>query len=157
METRGHDGPAGQALKSEINITPLVDVMLVVLIIFMVVAPLLQQGVGVDLPPAHNVEDASEDESRTLTVVLQGSGRMFLGSDPIESVDLATELQRYNQADPGRLFQVKADRNVAYGEIKRILQAGRAAGFRGASLLARGIDTAGRDLNSGPNPAGQGD
>jgi biopolymer transport protein ExbD len=157
MEARGNDGPAGQSLNSEINITPLVDVMLVVLIIFMVVTPLLQQGVGVDLPLARNVEDASEDKSQTLTVVLQGSGQMFLGTDPITLEDLAGALRRRHLADPGRPLQVKADRGVHYGEIKQILQAGRAAGFRGASLIAREIQSAGGTVSSGPRPVGYGD
>jgi biopolymer transport protein ExbD len=149
METRGNDRPTGQSLTSEINITPLVDVMLVVLIIFMVVTPLLQQGVGVDLPQARNVADASEDDSQTLTVVLQGNGRMFLGTDPIDPADLAAALRRRHLADPGRQLQVKADRHVHYGEIKEILQAGRAAGFRGASLIAREIKPVGSGISTG--------
>ena len=143
MGARGNDRPPGQSLNSEINITPLVDVMLVVLIIFIVVTPMLQQGVGVDLPQARNVEDTSQDETQTLTVVLQGSGRMFLGTDPIEDADLAGTLRLRHQTDPGLQFQVKADRNVPYGEIKQILQAGRAAGFRGAALIAQEIQPAG--------------
>ncbi|MCK4304374.1 MAG: biopolymer transporter ExbD [Candidatus Eisenbacteria sp.] len=157
MEARGNNRPAGQSLNSEINITPLVDVMLVVLIIFIVVTPLLQQGVGVDLPQARNVEDASEDTGLTLTVVLQGNGRMFLGTDPIDQADLAGTLRMRHQADPGLQFQVKADRSVHYGEIKQILQAGRAAGFRGASLIAREIKPAGSKILPGPRPAGHGD
>jgi biopolymer transport protein TolR len=142
METRGHDRPPGQSLNSEINITPLVDVMLVVLIIFIVVTPMLQKGVGVDLPRARNVATVADDQNRILTVVLPGSGRMLLGNDPIERVDLPAALRMRHETDPGLQLQVKADRNVPYGEIKEILQAGRAAGFRGAALIAREIEPA---------------
>lgn len=137
MEARGNDRPTGQSLNSEINIAPLVDVMLVVLIIFIVVTPLLQRSVAVDLPHARNVADISEDPARALTVVLQGNGQVFLGSDPIARVELDDALWSRHLADPALQLQVKADHGVAYGEIKRILQAGRAAGFRGASLIAR--------------------
>lgn len=143
METRGHQRPAGQALKSEINITPLVDVMLVVLIIFIVVTPLLQQGVDVDLPLARNVEDASEDESRALTVVMRESGQLYLGAEPIDAANLTGALRMRRQSDPGLPLQVKADRNVPYGAIKEILQASRAAGFHGAALIAREIEPTG--------------
>ncbi len=157
METRGNDGPSGQSLNSEINITPLVDVMLVVLIIFMVVAPMLQKGVDVDLPPARNVVDASEDENRTLTVVLQDGGRMFLGTDPLDPVDLADALRTRRKGDPYLRFQVKADRDVAYGEIKRILQVAREAGFRGAALIAREIDAGGAQARPAQSRVAAGD
>jgi len=158
MEVRD-DGPqVGHSLNSEINVTPLVDVMLVVLIIFMVVTPLLQKGVGVDLPPARNVEAVPEDPSRILTVVLQGDGRMFLGTEPIDRASLGDALRLRCAADPARQLQVKADRTVRYQEIKEILAAGRAAGFRGAALIARAIEPAERaETLPGPAPTGQGD
>jgi biopolymer transport protein ExbD len=156
MDTRGNDRPARQSLNSEINITPLVDVMLVVLIIFMVVTPLLQQGVNVDLPPARNVADAPRDENRAITVVLQGSGRLFLGVTPIGPEELRAALRERRTADPGLHLHVKADRTLPFGEIKPILQAGRAAGFRGAALVAREIKPGGRFL-AGARPVGRGD
>jgi len=143
MEARGHDGPAGQSLNSEINVTPLVDVMLVVLIIFMVVTPMLQVGVAVDLPQARNVEETPAGPDQILTVVLQGSGQMLLGTDPIERTDLAGALRMRYRADPRLQLQVKADRSIPYGEIKQVLQAGREAGFHGAALIAREIEPAG--------------
>lgn len=148
MATRSNDRSSGQSLNSEINVTPLVDVMLVVLIIFMVVTPMLQKGVGVDLPRARNVAAVSDDHHRILTVVLQGDGRMLLGTDPIERADLAGALWERRRAEPGVQFQIKADRNVPYGEIKQLLEAGRAAGFRGAALIAREIEPAPSAANS---------
>lgn len=157
METGGNDRRAGQSLNSEINITPLVDVMLVVLIIFIVVTPLLQQGVSVALPLARNVEDASSTTGQAVTVVLQGNGQLLLETDPIEWTDLPAELQARHWADPGREFQIKADRWVPYGEIKKILQAGREAGFRGAALIAQEMGAQRSANRSRPGARGQGE
>jgi len=137
MEDRGNNGTGGQSLNSEINVTPLVDVMLVVLIIFIVVTPLLQHGVGVNLPEARNVTTAVEDDHQALTVVLKNDGRIFLGADPIDRIHLTSRLRSRRVHGPHLRFQIKADRDVPYGEIKGILQAGREAGFRGASMIAR--------------------
>jgi biopolymer transport protein ExbD len=158
MEVRGHGSKAGQSLSSDINVTPLVDVMLVVLIIFMVVTPMLQKGVGVDLPQARNVQGVSEDKNLILMVVLQENGRLFLDADPIDGASLTATLQNRFAANPGLELQIKADRAVRYGDIKQILQAGRAAGFRGASLIAREIKPAGEAGSAaGSSPAGEGD
>ena len=137
METRSHGPHAGKSLNSEINVTPLVDVMLVVLIIFMLVTPMLQKGVGVDLPQARNVQGVSEDKNQILTVTLQETGRMFLGSDPISRSSLVSILRTRYQSNPGLQLQIKADRDVRFGDVKQILQAGRDAGFRNADMIAR--------------------
>jgi len=153
MAARGHDRAPGQSLKSEINITPLVDVMLVVLIIFIVVTPLLQQSAKVDLPAARHLEEASEDETQALTVTLQENGRVLIGRDPVVRTDLAGLLRLRRREDPSLSFQIKADRGVAYGEIKELLRAGRAAGFRGAALLAEEAEaTAEPLLETAPSP-----
>lgn len=137
MDARGHDRTPGQSLNSEINVTPLVDVMLVVLIIFMVVTPLLQVGVGVELPRARHVEPTLVDPDRIVTVVLQADGRLQLGTDRIEPEALAGALRWRYHTDPQRQLQIKADRGAPYGAIKRILRAGRAAGFPGVALVTR--------------------
>ncbi len=158
MDTRSDHRATGRSLNCEINVTPLVDVMLVVLIIFILVTPLLQQGVGVDLPQARNIEGVSEDEDQTLTVALQGNGRMFLGAEPIDPADLTGALQLRRGASPDLQLQVKADRNAPYGEIKRILKAGREAGFHGASLIAREIPITDYTASlASHGPAAQGD
>jgi biopolymer transport protein TolR len=140
MDVKGNGSQVQRGLNSEINVTPLVDVMLVVLIIFMVITPMLQKGIGVDLPKAHNVEAVSEDKSQILVVALQEDERLFLNADPIERASLVTMLRTRYEANPGLQLQVKADRGVRYGDIKQILQAGRSAGFRGAAMIAREIE-----------------
>ena len=153
METGGNDRRAGQSLNSEINVTPLVDVMLVVFIIFIVVTPLLQQGVSVALPLARNVEEASTNKGQAVTVVLQEDGQLLLEADPIDWKDLPAALQTHHWSDPGREFQIKADRR----EIKRVLQAGREAGYRGAALIAQEIGTRRSADRSRLAARGQGD
>ena len=132
-------GQTGQSLNSEINVTPLVDVMLVMLIIFMLVTPLLQKGVGVDLPQARNVAAVSEDKNQIVMVVLKENGQMFVGSDPIDHTNLVRELRHRIGTNAALQLQVKADRNVPYGDVKKIMVAGREAGFRGAALIAEEI------------------
>ena len=134
METGGD-----QSLKSDINVTPLVDVMLVMLIIFMLVTPMLQKGVGVSLPKARNVLGVSDSDKDAVTVVVTEAGQLYLGSQPVDRSRLVAALRLKHHENPGLQLQVKADRNVHYGEVKKIVQAAREGGFRGAALIAREI------------------
>jgi biopolymer transport protein ExbD len=129
-------GQTGQSLNNEINVTPLVDVMLVMLIIFMLVTPMLQKGVGVDLPKAQHIEPVSEDKNQIVMVILRPNGDMFIGSDPVDRGALTRELKRRLDTNPALQLQVKADRNVPYGDVRKIMAAGRDAGYRGAALIA---------------------
>ena len=129
-------GKTDQSLNSEINVTPLVDVMLVMLIIFMLVTPLLQKGVGVNLPKARNVAAVSEDKKQIVMVVLKQNGEMYVGDDRIDRTSLQRELRRRLDGNQALQLQVKADRSVPYGEVRKIMRAGRDAGYRGAALIA---------------------
>ncbi len=130
-----------QELKSDINVTPLVDVMLVMLIIFMLVTPLLQKGVGVQLPPARNVKAVPESEERVIVVALRANGELYLGSDRLDWDHLDPELRIRLKNNPALQLQIKADRNVRFGDIKKIVRAGRTAGFDNAALIAEEIKT----------------
>ena len=134
---------------AEINITPLVDVMLVVLIIFIVVTPMLQKGVGVQLPQARNVKAVSEDKTKMLMVVVKEDGTTLVGSRIVDAASLARALQQKHDENPARQLQIKADRNVAYGEVKKIIRAGRQAGFGAAALIAEEIHGAAGDDGTG--------
>jgi biopolymer transport protein TolR len=125
-----------KSLKSDINVTPLVDVMLVMLIIFMLVTPLLQTGVGVTLPKAKNVAAVPDDESQVVVVALRANGETFLGKDVIDRTQLVSALKQRHRTNPGLQMQIKADKSVHFGDIKKIVQAGREAGFDGAALIA---------------------
>ena len=126
-------------LKADINVTPLVDVMLVMLIIFMIVTPLLQKGIGVVLPMAENVHPVSENATEVLLLTLMSNGQVYLGSQPIDRGGLGKALRTAYVSNPSRQFQIKADRNLAFGEIKQIVRYAREAGFPGAALVAEKI------------------
>ena len=128
-----------QELKSDINVTPLVDVMLVMLIIFMLVTPMLQKGVGVSLPKARNVLGVPEDEATVVVVALKENGQLYMGSDEIDRVKLPQLLKLKFDENPAFQLQIKADRNVRYGDVKKIIAAGREAGFGGAAMIAEEI------------------
>jgi biopolymer transport protein TolR len=98
---------------SEINVTPLVDVMLVLLIIFMVTAPLMTSGVSVDLPKT----DAKplNTDSEPLTVSINSEGKIFLQSEEIQLPELVAKLQALSQNDNGRRIFVRGDKDISYG------------------------------------------
>src|SRR5512140_1382968 len=127
------------SLKSDINVTPLVDVMLVVLIIFMVVTPLLQKGVNVLLPEARNVEAVPASENQAVTVSVKDTGELYVGSEQVTPVTLEPALQKHLQANPGIQLEIRADRNVSFSKIKDLIRAGRELGFQNASLVASEI------------------
>ena len=148
-----------KSLKSDINITPLVDVMLVMLIIFMLVTPMLQKGVGVSLPKALNVHPVSENEEQVLVVALTERGQVYIGKDPIDRTKLEELLRARYRGNSALQLQIKADRNVPFRDIKEVVRAGRAVGFEGAALIAEEIKeeaTPGTPPAASPTPGGAG-
>ncbi|HLN11151.1 MAG TPA: protein TolR [Xanthobacteraceae bacterium] len=120
---------------SEINVTPMVDVMLVLLIIFMVSAPLLTVGVPIDLP---QTQAKSLDQDREpLTVSVKLNGDVFLQDAEIKVDDLVPKLQAITQARGGadeRIY-IRGDRKVDYGTVMRVMGRLSAAGFRRVALV----------------------
>jgi biopolymer transport protein TolR len=127
------------SLKSDINVTPLVDVMLVVLIIFMVVTPLMQKGVNVLLPEARNVSAVPDAESQVVTVALKASGEIFVAGEAVTELTLNNVLQQRLSTNPALQLQIKADRNVDFLQVRNLVRAGREVGFQNASLIASEI------------------
>jgi biopolymer transport protein TolR len=123
-------------LKNDINVTPLVDVMLVMLIIFMIVTPLLQKGVGVSLPKAANVHPVSEDQNEIILLTMTADGRAYLGADEVDRGSIDKSLHAVYAANPGRQLQIKGDQNLPFREVKRVIRAAREAGFPEAALVA---------------------
>jgi biopolymer transport protein TolR len=123
---------------SEINVTPMVDVMLVLLIIFMVSAPLLTVGVPIDLP---RTQAKSLDQDREpLTVSVNGKGEVYLQNAEIKVDDLVPKLQAITQARGGadeRIY-VRGDRTVDYGTVMRVMGRLSAAGFHRVALVTEG-------------------
>ena len=119
---------------SEINVTPLVDVMLVLLIIFMVTAPLLVTAVPLDLPAARAKPVEAQDAPIALSIDAQG--RLFLGEEPVAEGALAARLAPLAAARPDARVMVRADRTLAYGRVLAVLGEVQAAGFRRVALVS---------------------
>lgn len=122
------------ALMSEINVTPFVDVMLVLLIIFMISAPLLTVGVPVDLPKA-NAASISENVE-PLVVSITVDKQIWLGETPVEFAGLVPMLMAISNANPDARIYVKADRLLDYGTVMETMGAISVAGFRKVALVA---------------------
>ena len=127
------------SLKSDINVTPLVDVMLVMLIIFMLVTPLLHKGIEVTLPKARNVATVSENEKDVLVVGVTAGGQIFVGDDPVDATDLTSVLAAKQSENPALQLQIRGDRNARFKDLKDIVRAGREAGFDNAAMIAEEI------------------
>ena len=120
------DSRAGSGSISQINVTPLVDVMLVLLVIFMVTAPIIQQGVSVDLPKTRAAPLAAQEEP--LVVGVAQNGTIYLNDTPIALADLRAKLVAIAQARPDHQVLLRADRNVPYGDVVRVIAAVKEAG-----------------------------
>jgi biopolymer transport protein TolR len=118
---------------SQINITPLVDVMLVLLIIFMVTAPILQQGVSVDLPEVTAAPLAGSEEQ--LVVVVTRDGKLQLNDSPIKVDELNRKLSSILSVKPDRQVYLRADKNVPYGKVVEVMAAVRSAGVRKLGMV----------------------
>ncbi len=112
---------------AQINVTPLVDVMLVLLVIFMVTAPIIQQGVSVDLPKTRAAGLNSQEDP--LVVGLTKSGAVYLNDNQIPLADLRAKLIAIGQQSPDRAVLLRADRSVAYGEVVGVIAAIKEAGI----------------------------
>jgi biopolymer transport protein TolR len=133
---------------SEINVTPMVDVMLVLLIIFMVAAPLMTVGVPVDLPRTNATPLNQEQEP--LTISVDSGGRIFLQESEVPIENLVPQLQAIMRSQPSdqperRIF-VRGDRAISYGRVMEVMGTVSAAGFSRVALLAE---------QPGARPAGQ--
>jgi biopolymer transport protein TolR len=121
---------------SEINVTPLVDVMLVLLIIFMVTAPMLTAGVPIDLPDSR--AEALKEESRQITVSMDSDGRVFLDDQELAPGELAERLANVDKGANAPLVVLRADRGLDYGRVVSVMGELNAAGFKSISLVTNG-------------------
>ena len=120
---------------SEINVTPFVDVMLVLLVIFMVTAPLLAVGVPVDLPKTKASQISSEEPP--LVISLQNSGKIFLQEIEITPEQIIPRLAAIKKSNPSLRIFVRGDRLVAYGEVVELMGRIQSAGFEKVALVAQ--------------------
>ena len=130
----GPGGGSPDEIKGDINVTPLVDVCLVLLIIFMVVTPMLQQGVDVLLPAGPHAEKKPGKEG-DLIISVKADGTVFVGQDWIPDRDLPRYLKAERQKDPGRSVMIKADKRINFGKIRTVMKAANEAEFHAVAFL----------------------
>ena len=129
-------GSSENAVKSDINVTPLVDVCLVLLIIFMVVTPLLMEGVDVNLPETANPEKMPEG-SKQLDLAIKADNTIFVGQKWVQEDQLLAQLKDTFERTPDKDVVIKADRRVKYAQVRKLMKIVNQAGFDGAGLAVR--------------------
>jgi biopolymer transport protein ExbD len=133
MAFGGFDQGGGARPMAEINTTPLVDVMLVLLIIFIITAPLLTHAVKVNLPQA--ASRAAPEEPETITVAVNAAGDLYWNTDRIAYEDLFDKLAQAARVDPQPSLHLRIDRDVRYQRVAEIMAAARNAGLSKLSFV----------------------
>lgn len=118
----GERGPS-----SDINMVPLIDVMLVLLIVFMITAPLLTHSVKIDLPEASS--SPTNEKPETVTLAIDAGGQLFWNNDPISETGLETRLEAAAKSIPQPELHLRADQNTLYRQIAKVMSQARTAGI----------------------------
>jgi biopolymer transport protein TolR len=134
-----------QSSLSDINITPFVDVVLVLLVMFMVTAPILQSGIEVDLPKTKTVKEISEER---LVITIDKDQRVFLGNDPININEISARLHEKIRDPQGQSVFIRSDENVPFGAFATVMDAVKQTGITNVSIVTQ-------PLNSKTNAAGR--
>ena len=134
----GMGGGGGRdKLQSEINVTPLVDVCLVLLIIFMVVTPLLQNGVSVQIPQTDNPDKKPESSKQKMIVVQYASSPAYhMDQKQLSKAEFQQALDELYQRNPSAELVIKADQRLKYGDVKEVFKMTKDAGFQDVGLIA---------------------
>ena len=127
-------GGSKAGVKADINVTPLVDVMLVLLIIMMLVAPMLQQGVSVKLPTAANTVDKPEVQGQTVVAIARDKS-MYLNAKPVQEGEMATKVNELLENAKEKIVLIKADEEVEYGAVMAAMDQLRQAGIEDIGLI----------------------
>jgi biopolymer transport protein TolR len=132
----GGGGGSRHSVQSDINVTPLVDVCLVLLIIFMVVTPLLQKGIPIQLPTTDNPGKKPENEKQKLiTIEWATPPKYYIGSKWFPKDEFQKELDELFQRSPATELVIKADQRLKYGEVKEVMKMTKEAGFQDVGLI----------------------
>jgi biopolymer transport protein TolR len=135
--------PSGrtQVALSDINITPLVDVVLVLLIIFMVTAPVLQSGIEVAVPKTRTVKEITEER---LVISIDKQQRVFLGSDPINVNEIANKLRQKVRDPRHQSIFLRADEDVPFGAFATVMDAVKQSGITNVSIVTQPLESHGQ-------------
>jgi biopolymer transport protein ExbD len=128
MAFGGFNSEGSSAPVSDINMVPLIDVMLVLLIVFMITAPLLTHAVKIDLPAA--ASQASNEKPETVTLAIDGTGKMFWNDQPIADGELANRLSAAAAATVQPELHLRADRETRYQKLAEVMSAAKTAGIQ---------------------------
>jgi biopolymer transport protein TolR len=129
-------------VKGDINVTPLVDVCLVLLIIFMVVTPMLQQGVDVKLPETKNPDKMPENQKQ-LTVAIKADGNVFVGQNWVTAENLKARFEEEHASNPDKDVIIKADERLKYKQVRSLMQTINEAGFSRVGVITKKDKTGG--------------
>ena len=129
MSAGGNEG----GVMAEINVTPLVDVMLVLLIIFMITAPLMSHKVKIDLPEA--VAQPNEQDPRTITLAVQSSGEIYWNDEEVTREWLQSQLRVEARREPQAELQLRADKTTEYGELMKIVAVAKNSGMKKVGFI----------------------
>jgi biopolymer transport protein ExbD/biopolymer transport protein TolR len=123
-----------QTSLSEINITPFVDVVLVLLVMFMVTAPILQSGIEVDVPKTKTVKEISEER---LVITIDKDQRVYLGNDPININEIGDRLHAKIRHPEGQSVFIRSDENVPFGAFATVMDAVKQTGITNVSIVTQ--------------------
>lgn len=138
MQTSDTHRKATRRHMSQINVTPLVDVMLVLLIIFMITAPMMQEGIEVRLPTVE--AGAVSHEEEPLIVTITATGVVYIGARQLEKAQAAAALEQAHKTRPDGTVLLKADESVPYGRVMNAMAVVRKAGFTKIGMLTEPVE-----------------
>jgi biopolymer transport protein ExbD len=145
MAMSGEGATAGGKTIADINVTPMVDIMLVLLIIFMVVTPLLQKGVSVDLAKTRNPREMREaDRDDAIVVAVTRDGKIFLHDEMLSKDNLSARVKDMMQARVDKTVYIRSDRRARYGEVVDVVDIVRASGVDALGLLTARMEGTGQ-------------
>ena len=130
-----------QTALADINVTPLVDVVLVLLIIFMVTAPVLQSGIEVNVPHTRTVKEVTEER---LVISIDKSQKVYLGNDPINVNQIATTLKQRIRDPRHQSIYIRSDEDVPFGAFATVMDAIKQSGISNVSIVTQPIDSHGK-------------
>jgi biopolymer transport protein TolR len=138
----------GYRARPVMNVTPLVDVVLVLLIVFMVVIPAIEQGLAIEIPGIHNPDKKNESSSQVLTLSVTKEGAVLLDDQEIPWAKLEARLKVAAMQAPGKRVVLRGDKGASYGSIRRAYRAVQQVGFPGVAMKV--------NHRQDPNPSKQG-